>query len=171
MNVYNTFEPYDDNMEFKIEYKSDDNKECFICMENTNNHMIIELIKIKTYIKYCQCNAYVHMNCFDKWINIKSKCPICRKKMKKIIKYQTNSNDIFLNLTFPNIRNRIFHALLLGVKIFIIFIIYFMIVYFDYIIEIHNTLHRTNLTKSNNITNINIIYNITNEFNHSNYHN
>lgn len=47
---------------------------CIICHEKNN------------LIKICNCNYYVHNNCFKKWtINNESKCLYCKKKINESI--------------------------------------------------------------------------------------
>lgn len=110
--IFNTFEPYDidyytihDFDHIDIKKKTDninvsDNSylnndindrifdyenECFICMESTTNNKskLIELVHISTFKKNCKCNALVHIYCFNKWVNIKCICPICRITMDR----------------------------------------------------------------------------------------
>ena len=165
MNIYNTFEPYNDDsiiVELDCENKLENVNECLICLENTNKKIIIQLNDIKTYFKKCKCNAYVHLDCFNKWINIKSVCPICRNKIKK------NKNDKYLNrnLTQSDIRKYeflnyfvFFCQLLLGC--------YLMLININSVSEMHNKSHNHNASIILNDTHNYIIYN----FNHSNYHN
>jgi len=105
--IFNTFEPYDNDHNVDNNYiigiknkinKSGNNiddinninnkifdyeKECFICMESNLNSDLIELKNIHGYNKKCNCNALIHIYCFNKWISIKCICPICRISMEK----------------------------------------------------------------------------------------
>lgn len=105
--IFNTFEPYDNDHNVDNNYmiriknktnKSSNNiddinninnkifdyeKECFICMESNLNSDLIELKNIHSYHKKCNCNALIHIYCFNKWISIKCICPICRISMEK----------------------------------------------------------------------------------------
>jgi hypothetical protein len=107
--IFSTFEPYDndytiDNLNYiniinkineniDIDYKKYNyDNECFICMERLYNIELVELKNISGYIKKCKCNAYIHLHCFNKWINIKCICPICRISMEKNILYIDNFN-------------------------------------------------------------------------------
>lgn len=120
--IFNTFEPYDidyytihDFSYVDLKKKTDNNdcnndnydmdnnifnceKECFICMESHNNKKskLIELIHISTFKKKCKCNALVHIYCFNKWINIKCICPICRIAMEK----NTNNDELSISNSF-----------------------------------------------------------------------
>jgi len=107
--IFSTFEPYDndytiDNLNYiniinkineniDIDYKKYNyDNECFICMERLYNIELVELKNISGYIKKCKCNAYIHLHCFNKWINIKCICPICRISMEKNVLYIDNFN-------------------------------------------------------------------------------
>lgn len=108
--IFNTFEPYDidyfstydldfinvkkktdnnDNIDNNDKYNNDKifdyENECFICMESNINYQnkLIQLIHISTFKKKCKCNALVHIYCFNKWVNIKCICPICRMTMER----------------------------------------------------------------------------------------
>ena len=138
MNIYNTFEPYDESNDIDDKFDKLNNNECFICMENYNNKVIIELIKIDTYIKQCNCNAYVHYDCFEKWVSIKSSCPICRIKMTKIInnpyfRNNGNGNGNINRINFISIQmnyNRLFFIYIIRIQIFFIGIA--LLIYFIY---------------------------------------
>jgi hypothetical protein len=92
LNVNNKVNKIDKNDEtiYDDEYTNKTSKyenECFICMETPYNMELVELKNISGYYKKCKCNAYIHLYCFNKWINIKCICPICRISMEKNILY------------------------------------------------------------------------------------
>lgn len=168
MNIYNVFEPYGDNSNNIIDIdinkkidKFDKNDECFICMENLLCKVIVELNNINNYIKDCKCNANVHLDCFEKWINVKSVCPICRKKMKKIvsncyINYNNNinnhnDNNNYLRFIQLNYNNRLFLIKMVRIKIFFIGIV--LLIYFIYKDTMYNIENPNIKQNKYNITN------------------
>jgi hypothetical protein len=72
-----------------------ENKECLICWETSYIDNIVESMKkFKKYDIECDCYAYFHSNCFDKWILQQNLCPICRNNT--IIKINPYSNTYYL---------------------------------------------------------------------------
>jgi len=81
-------------------YKYDN--ECFICMETLYNMELFELKNIPGYYKKCKCNAFIHLYCFNKWINIKCICPICRISMEKKNLYIDDFNVLNTEYRYNN---------------------------------------------------------------------
>ena len=54
-----------------------DDNICSICHIEVNNDLVQ---------KKCQCNAYFHQNCWDKWLEVSSekRCPCCRIEVVKV---------------------------------------------------------------------------------------
>jgi hypothetical protein len=64
-----------------IQVKTNDTEEieCFICFDKETNEKLITLSVLKDYYwTTCECNGTIHMFCFQKWIQIRETCPICR---------------------------------------------------------------------------------------------
>lgn len=65
------------------------NYECIICYENnnekTNLYTLECILNKKNILSDCSCNYYIHLSCFDNWIETSFSCPICRIKYKQII--------------------------------------------------------------------------------------
>ena len=172
--IFNTFEPYDNDHNVDNNYiigiknkinKSSNNiddinnvnnkifdyeKECFICMESNLNSDLIELKNIHGYHKKCNCNALIHIYCFNKWISIKCICPICRMNMDKIINYENNIgtinthnsvtyNRFEIEYTNNNVYHNNYHNYMLLVKVsyymwsisFFIYLIYYLCIQFN----------------------------------------
>lgn len=69
-------------------YQQIDNEyhECFICLETQKTKEIPIQLKNQTiFLKFCQCDGWIHDSCLKVWFNINEKCPICRNKMLKNI--------------------------------------------------------------------------------------
>ena len=77
--IYRVTEHYDDN------FPNNDYIECFICFENKtkNGEKPIYLQHQRLYLKTCECNGAVHVDCLTICFNTNAKCPICRKNAIK----------------------------------------------------------------------------------------
>jgi len=74
--IYLTFDPYNDNDNYKT------STDCFICFETIyDNKETIRLNNHLGYFKMCKCDSWVHDYCLTRWYNINNSCPICRCKM------------------------------------------------------------------------------------------
>ena len=120
--AFQTFDPYNDDFEFKnIDNSDSDNsdsnnsdsdnsdsnnsnnsdkdKECFICFENNSGDLLL-LNSQCFYIKTCECNGLVHEACINRWYENTQQCPICRINMCKfsptILNFLFNDIDYIL---------------------------------------------------------------------------
>jgi len=80
--IFSTCQHYDIekyNKTNEIEYIG----ECFICyeMEDREKNNPIKLRKQDKYFKKCSCDGFIHITCLDKWHQMYSTCPICRKSI------------------------------------------------------------------------------------------
>ena len=117
--------------------------DCFICyeMEDREKNKPIKLGKQQKYLKKCKCDGYLHITCLDKWHQMNSTCPICRKQMFLNIK---NKPYIFYIRTYF-LNNGIFTML----RIFgILFGFYFSVRQKDTLIEIIHMLNFIEKTRS-----------------------
>lgn len=117
--------------------------DCFICyeMEDREKNMPIKLGKQKKYLKKCKCDGFIHISCLDKWYQMNSTCPICRKTM---FLNTTNKPSIFYIQTYF-LNNGIFTML----RIFgILFGFYFSMRQKDTLIEIIHMLNFIEKTRS-----------------------
>jgi len=66
-----------------FEKKSEEENECFICFEVSNEDEKIpsRLNNNINFIKKCKCDGWIHNNCIEMWYNIHGKCPICCEKI------------------------------------------------------------------------------------------
>jgi hypothetical protein len=78
-NYYNKQDEYEDSKE---KNEKNEENECFICYE-TCLDQIIKLNNQTFYFKTCKCDGYIHKKCLDIWVDITSKCPICRNLINK----------------------------------------------------------------------------------------
>ena len=102
--LFRTFDPYNDD------YVNE--KMCFICYEITTDDEIqtITLNMQEDYIKFCECNGFVHNSCLKKWYDKSNKCPICRRDVYKIITIPMiiiNKSKYFYCIFFINLKNNI----------------------------------------------------------------
>jgi hypothetical protein len=81
--MYNIFSTSSSHY-FDEHYKEEQNIDniCIICWltpeYNNNTVFLQDIYHISTT---CNCNPYIHLNCFNSWIDISSSCPICRKEI------------------------------------------------------------------------------------------
>lgn len=66
--------------------------ECIICFNDTYDSgdrvtINMEVDKIVSIVKHCNCKFKVHETCFLKWIKKKPVCPYCREKVSLKPKY------------------------------------------------------------------------------------
>ncbi len=60
-------------------------KECIICYDEHSNNNSLYRLKIlfnenKIYSK-CNCDSFIHKDCFDIWCKESFTCPICRREL------------------------------------------------------------------------------------------
>ena len=60
------------------------NMECVICLSNLNSGC-----------KLLSCGHSFHKECINRWLNLKTSCPVCRKQIDS---YDVNMNDISNNM-------------------------------------------------------------------------
>jgi hypothetical protein len=117
--LFRTFDPYNDDLVINYETCV-----CFICYELLCENM--KPIKLNSkiyYLKNCNCEGFIHKECFDKWYNINNSCPICRTAVVKnsnIISKILATNSYFVIFYFFYLKN------LIKIKryFFILFFIY-----------------------------------------------
>lgn len=125
--TFQTFHPYDDNFTDNNDNTDTNCNECFICFENN-----IDLLTLKTqciYIKYCECDGFVHEECLDRWFQNTNQCPICRINMVKFDVYYIhfiihNENYYILYFIFTTIKNTLLLINRFFMTITIIYLIY-----------------------------------------------
>jgi hypothetical protein len=62
--------------------KQINDNECFICFEIQKEQEIPINLKHQThFLKFCQCDGWIHYSCLKIWFNNNEKCPICRTMM------------------------------------------------------------------------------------------
>ncbi len=79
--IFRVYEHYDDDQ--SIYLNSDIPDMCFICYE-FKTELELETISLKSqdiYNKLCNCDGWIHKQCFLLWSRKKHTCPICRQKM------------------------------------------------------------------------------------------
>ncbi len=70
-----------DNFIKKVEQHPAVEVDCFICfMPSNQNNQIKMLSEFSHIIQKCKCNAKIHLQCLNNWINKRQSCPICRTK-------------------------------------------------------------------------------------------
>ena len=69
--------------EYEYEYEDQENDLCIICLDHTIEKKVKENALFKNYKFQCNCNYTIHKDCFENWIQIKSKCPICNSFIEK----------------------------------------------------------------------------------------
>lgn len=90
--IFYTIHSYDilDDIQNNINYIKDADEDCSICLEkyigenNDKTYKISYLITTcyNKFIKPCECEYNIHINCITEWIDRKNTCIICRKKIK-----------------------------------------------------------------------------------------
>jgi hypothetical protein len=118
--LFRTFDPYNDDLVINCETCV-----CFICYELLCENM--KPIKLNSkiyYLKKCNCEGFIHKECFDKWYNINNSCPICRTAIVKNTNFISKilvMNTYFVFFYFFYLKN----ALKIKRYFFILFFIYF----------------------------------------------
>ena len=78
--IYTSDQYYDNNTQLDPLIES--NKECIICWLTSSEVTHVKCMKNHFFfVSSCNCNAYIHDTCLQKWINKQSSCPICRTKI------------------------------------------------------------------------------------------
>lgn len=134
---FKTCEHYSNNELTSYKINNDkDNKECFICLDTqTRSQEIIQLrqIYIIEFVKNCNCDGYIHIDCLQKWCELHNKCPICRKNIEKRIAY---INYIHVNKISYNF---CLYKLILFIKVFSI--LYSILIFCEFIIYDKNNMN------------------------------
>ena len=102
-------------------------KECFICFEKEDGILFLREIEKIGYIRKCDCNGIIHVECLSKWYQINKKCPICRQRMDK--------KNILMNEE-SNIHNNTISIIILNLPGYLIFyckIVWFFIALYVFI--------------------------------------
>ena len=76
-------------------------QECVICLEKENKSNTLQHIDKYMYNKACECNYYIHENCFYTWSsshyynrnNNKMNCLICNSLGNIFVDKYNNNND------------------------------------------------------------------------------
>lgn len=61
---------------------TENDNECFICLETTNE----PVLNIQQYEtdRTCDCKAFIHGQCYAKWLYHNKSCPVCRNNITTI---------------------------------------------------------------------------------------
>ena len=128
--LFRTFEHYNDIYE-------NENRMCFICYE-IKYEQTITLNLENNYIKNCDCNAWIHNACLNKWYDKSKKCIICRKNVYKkttffmiILNKGKGYFTIFYIYFFKNINKIIKY-------IFVVFCMYYILDFYLVILQVIN---------------------------------
>jgi len=118
--IFSTCQHYDIQKYNKLN-EIEDIGDCFICyeMEDREKNKPIKLFNQDKYFKKCRCNGFIHVTCLDKWYQINSTCPICRKT---IILNINNNQTIFHVQNYYFIYKNIFT--IIRIIIFLFFFYY-----------------------------------------------
>lgn len=136
--IFMVYEPYDDNFMKEPEVKYDD---CFICLQLKieDEEITIKLNEQTLYINECTCNSSVHNLCLKKWVDRYYSCPICRKRIIRIINNDYSLSDLFLRkiLLFNSINTNSF-SITISIMRFFAFILFLYSTLDFYLIIIKN---------------------------------
>ena len=120
--IYTVTEHYDDNYPM---YDNNLNFDCFICFENhtINGLKPIYLQQQSLYMKNCECNGTVHVDCLTMWFDKNKKCPICRKNMIK------NTEKVYVIVHVIKYGTYIYYQIQYICTKFLKFLMYFTLLY------------------------------------------
>jgi len=137
-NIFSTSSSYYFD-EYSKEEQTIDNV-CIICWINPeDNNETVPLQQISFITTNCNCNPYLHIKCFNSWLDISDSCPICRKKIYFTKTYLQIKNDICKYCISCYIL--LFNYFILSVRIisFVSFLNFFIVImyniYFYYYIK------------------------------------
>ena len=92
---------------------------------------------ILKYNKFCNCDAFIHNNCFDNWYMIHTECPICRIKIEKnsyfveLTSYIINLNNFYIFYNFIKVIDKILNIIFfINYNIILYIIIIYLIILF-----------------------------------------
>ena len=79
--IFRTYEHYQDDTFYNYLNTNENINEiestCFICLENETINKFIKLKNQPFFLKICNCDGVIHMNCLVLWYDTTKKCPIC----------------------------------------------------------------------------------------------
>lgn len=121
--LFRVCEHYNDDYKNMFQEKYND---CFICFEYKNNfeNKPTTLRKQQLYFSNCNCDAAVHSNCLQIWLDKNKSCPICRNSTI------VENNNIIIILQFVPFGIQIYSF---SKKIFV-YILKFLLIVLTYIL-------------------------------------